>query len=71
MCNLEEKQRILQKHFEVLNKFEKERIFGITINEETEEFVIRECCDEWFCEGLTKDDCEKLSEMFNDMSQLI
>lgn len=57
---------IIQRHRKTLEKITDERIF--TLIEIRGEFVLCEECDGYFCYGLTKEDCEDLSELFSEIA---
>lgn len=62
---------ILQKHIDILETLDDDRIMCVCYDGKQNNFYIIECCDEWFYHTLTKEDCIKLSEMFKEIAEVL
>ena len=60
---------ILQKHKDLLKKLSLEaQVMCVCKDKENNEYYIEECCDNWFCHVLTKNECIELSELFREIA---
>ena len=62
---------ILQKHIDLLEKLSDARIFCVCKDNESNDFYLTECCDDWFTHTLTKDECLELSDLFKEIAAKI
>ena len=58
---------IIQKHKELLQKIEEDRVFSIFQRDGV--FYIAEECDMYFSHVLTKEECLELSELFKEIAE--
>jgi hypothetical protein len=67
------KHPILQKHFDLLQQLNDDRVMCVCYqeNKEGKEFYIEEQCDGWFKHTLTKKECIELSELFKEIADNI
>lgn len=61
---------ILLKHRKLLEAISDDRVMMVC-HDDNEGYYIEECCDEWFCHNLTKEECVELSELFKEISDSI
>lgn len=61
------KQPILHKHRGLLKRFMENRIMCVFYSD-IDGFWMEECCDNYYCYTLTKDECLELSEMFEEIA---
>ena len=66
--NLVTKHPILEKHIDLLDRLNYDRVMCVCYQESNKEFYIEEQCDEWFSHTLTKDECIELSELFREIA---
>lgn len=66
--NLVTKHPILEKHIDLLDRLNYDRVMCVCYQESNKEFYIEEQCDEWFSHTLTKDECIELSELFMEIA---
>lgn len=66
--NLVTKHPILEKHIDLLDRLNYDRVMCVCYQESNKEFYIEEQCDEWFSHILTKDECIELSELFREIA---
>lgn len=69
--NLATKHPILEKHIDLLDKLNDDRVMCVCYRESNKHFYIEEQCDEWFAHTLTKDECIELSELFREIADSI
>ena len=69
--NLVTKHPILEKHIDLLDKLNYDRVMCVCYKESNKEFYIEEQCDGWFAHTLTKDECIELSELFREIADSI
>lgn len=62
--------KILLKHRNLLETLSDDRVM-IVCHDDNEGYYIEECCDEWFCHTLTKEECIELSELFKEIAEAI
>ena len=64
---------VLQKHIELLQKLNDDRVMCVCYkeNKEGKEFYIEEQCDSWFSYTLTNKECIELSELFREIAESI
>lgn len=58
----------LQKHKDLLKTLSEDRVMCVCNKEDGSGYYIMECCDEWFCHDLTKEECLELSELFKELA---
>lgn len=61
---------ILLKHRKLLKAISDDRVMMVC-HDDNEGYYIEECCDEWFCHNLTKEECVELSELFKEIADSI
>lgn len=66
--NLATKHLILEKHIDLLDRLNYDRVMCVCYKESNKEFYIEEQCDAWFAHTLTKDECIELSELFREIA---
>ena len=60
---------ILQKHKDLLEVLSMDsRVICVCKDNETNEFYLEECCDNYFRHTLTKEECIELSELFREIT---
>ena len=69
--NLATKHPILEKHIDLLDRLNYDRVMCVCYQESNKEFYIEEQCDEWFSHTLTKNECIELSELFREIAESI
>lgn len=62
---------VLQKHIEIINELDDDRVMCICYDDEKDRFFVVECCDEWYYHDLTRGDCIALSKLFHDIALVI
>ena len=62
-------KNVLTKHQDILGVFYNANIFSLFIY--GGEIHIEEACDNYYFHALTKDECNRLSEMFRDIAHCI
>lgn len=58
---------ILHKHLELLRTFMGDGVMCV-FHSESDGFWMEECCDNYYCHTLTKEECLELSEMFKEIA---
>lgn len=66
--NLATKHPILEKHINLLDRLNYDRVMCVCYQKSNNEFYIEEQCDQWFSHTLTKDECIELSELFREIA---
>lgn len=61
------KHPILHEHRELLKRFMEDRVMCI-FHSDKDGFWMEECCDNYYCHTLTKDECLELSELFGKIA---
>ena len=62
-------KNVLAKYQDILGVFYNANIFSLFIDDG--KIHIEEACDNYYAHALTKDECNRLSEMFRDISYCI
>ena len=62
-------KNVLTKYQDILGVFYNANIFSLFIDDG--KIHIEEACDDYYAHALTKDECNRLSEMFRDIAYCI
>ena len=59
--------KILLKHEKLLKRLSDNKVMMVCHDDESG-YYIEECCDEWYCYDLTKEECLELSALFKEIA---
>lgn len=62
------KHPVLLKHLELLRTLMEDRVMCV-FHSKNDGFWMEECCDNYYCHTLTRDECLELSEMFKEIAE--
>lgn len=64
-------QQIMQKHIDILDTLQEQKIFGLFFNTKQNSVEIYEECDQCYSMNLTKQNCLDIANLFNELSKII
>lgn len=59
---------ILLKYRDLLETLSDDRVVMVC-HDDNGGYYLEECCDEWYCHDLTKEECLELSELFKEIAE--